>query len=223
MPNYCDTRVGFICDEANKDELKKLYNVFYDLYKKYGYGDYIPLTEILLVHGLECNITPCDGNICYVGDYTDSDIYFRISAITDWKPAPELWDTVIKQYTGLRYVYMAENQGGGIFVNTDLENVCFREKYVIYASISSSSYDELPAEYFTGNITSQELLDETHRFSSFKELQDFMTELTGKTFETIKRMNYYLHDAMAVYDEYNGSSDDSIIEINEYAPEYKEE
>ena len=48
-----------------------------------------------------------------------------------------------------------------------------------------------------------------------------MTEITGKTFETVKRMNSYFHDAMAVYDENNDNLNDSIIEIHEYAPSYE--
>ena len=131
MSNYCNSRIGFICDEAKTGELKKLYDVFYTLYEKYRYGDYIPFDEILLVYGLDSNIAPYGGEICYVGDYNDGDRYFRISTNTAWKPTPELWDNVIKQYTGIRCVYVAEENSGDIYINTDSERICFPERYVI--------------------------------------------------------------------------------------------
>jgi hypothetical protein len=78
------------------------------------------------------------------------------------------------------------------------------------------SYEDLPPDYFTNEITAQELFDERHLFENFKKLQDFMAEITGKTFETIKKMNSYLNDAMAEYDSDNDHTEDSTIKIYEY-------
>ena len=227
MPNYCDNKIGFICDEANTGELKRLYDLLYNIFTtpyqcKYGFGD-AWLGRVALAHGLDFDIIPCKGEILDVGDLDEGATHFRIAAETHWRPTLELWDAVIKQYTGIRYVYISDESGGGIYINTDIEGVCFPERYIIYAYISDSSCDELPPEYFTDKITIQELLEETYRFNNFKELQDFMFEITGKTFTTVKRMNSYLHDAMAEYDETNGSLDDSIIEIHEYSQSYKED
>ena len=227
MPNYCDNKIGFICDEANTGELKKLYDLLYNIFTtpyqcKYGFGD-AWLGRVALAHGLDFDIIPCKGEILDVGDLDEGATHFRIAAETHWRPTLELWDAVIKQYTGIRYVYISDESGGGIYINTDIEGVCFPERYIIYAYISDSSCDELPPEYFSDKITIQELLEEIYRFNNFKELQDFMFEITGKTFTTVKRMNSYFHDAMAEYDETNGSLDDSIVEIHEYSQTYKED
>ena len=227
MPNYCDNKIGFICDETNTGELKKLYDLLYNIFTtpyqcKYGFGD-AWLGRVALEHGLDLDAIPCKGEILDVGDLDEDAIHFKIFVESHWRTNIELWDAVIKQYTGIRYVYISDEPSGGIYINTDTEGVCFPERYIIYANMSNSSYDELPPEYFTGKITAHELFDETQRFNSFKELQDFMTEITGKTFTTVKRMNSYFHDAMAEYDETNGSIDESIIEIHEYSQSNKED
>jgi len=227
MPNYCDNRIGFICDEANTKDLKQLYDILYTIFNtsyhcKNGFGESW-LGRVALEHGLNVNEIPCKGEILDVGDLDEDEIHFKIFIESHWRVNVELWDAVVKQYTGIRYVYISDEPSGGIYINTDIEGVCFPEKYIIFANMSDSSYDELPSEYFTDKIAQHEIFDETYRFNSFKELQDFMSEITGKTFTTVKRMNSYFHDAMAEYDETNGSLDDSIIEIHEYSSSYKED
>ena len=227
MPNYCDNRIGFICDEANLGELKKLYAVLYNIFTtpyhcEYGFGN-AWLGRVALEHGLDLYIILCKGEIRDVWDLDESATYFIIRTETHWRVTVELWDAVIKQYTGIRYVYISDETSGSAYINNDFDRICFPERYIIYASMSDSSYDELPPEYFTSKITVKELFDETYRFNNFKELQDFMTEITGKTFKSITYMNYYLRNAIAVYNEYHDGRGDNVVEIHEYAPEYKEE
>jgi len=222
MPNYCDNRIGFICDEANTGELEKLYAVLKKIctthyYCKEGFGN-AWLGRVALKHELDFERIPCTGEIYDIWDLDVGATHFIIRTETYWRVTRELWDAVLKQYIGIRYVYISEETSGGEYFNSDVEGICFPEKYFIYANISDSSYDELPPEYFTDRITADELFDETHRFNSFEELQSFMSEITGKTFKTIEDMNSYLQEAMLMFDEDN----ESLVEIHEYALPSKE-
>ena len=222
MPNYCESKIGFICDEKHIDQLKILQGKLYDICfmenqaKKAGYGNGW-LGCVAIKHGLDYDTLPCDGKILDVDDLDEDVTHFKISVQTLWKVEIDLWDAVIKQYAGIRYVYISEDTCGGVYINTDSEGVCFPEKYVIYANMAGSSYKTLPPDYFTGTITPMELFDEKTTFKNFKELQEFMTEITGKTFETVNCMNLYFQDAMRAYDRDNDGLDDSIVEIYEYA------
>jgi hypothetical protein len=119
-------------------------------------------------------------------------------------------------------VYISDEPSGGVYINTDSESVCFPEKYIIYAYMSDSSYKTLPPDYFTGTITPMELFDERNTFKDFKELQEFMTTITGKTFETVNCMNSYFQDAMKAYDLDNDGFDDSVVKIYEYMAQPQE-
>jgi uncharacterized protein YecA (UPF0149 family) len=88
--------------------------------------------------------------------------------------------------------------------------------------MADSSYDALPPDYFTGTITLMELFDEKNTFKDFKELQEFMTIITGKTFETVNCMNSYFQDAMKEYDRDNDGLDKSVVEIYEYMAQPQE-
>lgn len=213
MPNWCNNRIGFITDNANVKELERLYNTIYSLWKTPAIN--VWLEEIALIHRLNSAKISCEDEISYIGDYENGDTRFRISTITAWEPTNELWDAVIKQYTGIRYVYVAEQQGCDIFVNTDIKGICFPERYVMYAN-TGIWFDKLPPEHFTNSITSRELFEEQHLFDDFTELQKFMVEITGKTFEDITAMNCYLKEAMTGYD----SDESGAVEIHEYATSY---
>ena len=226
MPNYCENKIGFICDEANTGELEKLYSILYNIFTtpyqcKYGFGD-TWLGRVALAHELDYEKIPCKGYICDIGDLDEDSTHFKISTETHWRVTVDLWDAVIKQYTGIRYVYVSDETSGGVYINTDSESVCFPEKYGIYAYMSDSSYDELPPDYFTGTITPMELFDERNTFKDFKELQEFMAEITGKTFETVNCMNSYFQNAMKTYDRDNDGLDKSVVEIYEYMAQPQE-
>jgi hypothetical protein len=72
MPNYCDNKIGFICDEANTGELKKLYDILYNIFTtpyhcKHGFGD-AWLGRVAIAHGLDYEKIPCKGVILDVWD-----------------------------------------------------------------------------------------------------------------------------------------------------------
>jgi len=79
--------------------------------------------------------TSDDGHIY---DY-DSACYFKLETETAWCPMNELWDAVLEQYEGVSYVYVAEEAGCDIFINTDTEGQFFDQRYMLEICCNTAS------------------------------------------------------------------------------------
>lgn len=220
MTNWCNTKIGFICDETNIKELARLYHSLNVVGEMINLRSYIPgvpwLGCVALAHGIDYSEIPCTGEIIEVGDYTDGGTSFIIYTVTEWNSATKLWDEVIKQYTGIRYVCVINNPGMELYINTDTDGICFPEKYIVYAHTGNISFRILPPDYFTDSITSREFFSKRYVFNDFDALQKFMAEITGVWFIDLFTMNWHLKEAMKIYD----SAGDEIAKAYEYEPSY---
>ena len=99
-----------------------------------------------------------------------------------------------------------------IYINTDVDGICFPEKYVW----QSSYYDlcnPLPAGYFKESVTVHDLFENEY-FNDFDSLQAYMEQITGRIFPDIESMNAYLREMCELYDPQSCS-----IKIYEFARE----
>lgn len=80
-----------------------------------------------------------------------TDSYIEFSLEDKWAPQVELFDIICKRYDGkLQYVYLAEESGCELFINTDSQGLFYKDKYYLdlcvdntYETFSLCNWDEL--------------------------------------------------------------------------------
>lgn len=140
MPNWC--MIDY-CFYGNKESVKKFKQDIDEFtsknYKENEFGTNW-LGNIVLGYGFpyEGNDFEFRGKIDEIHmDEDDEKLFISIS--TAWSPKPEMWDAIIdKHFTNtdggreLDYVFVAEEPGFEVYVNTDTEGTIFHERYVLY-------------------------------------------------------------------------------------------
>lgn len=113
MANICVNNIAFIASNNNLKELKRLYNDIEKIsnYDK-NFGDLEEMFEITTLENI----------------YS----YFIISTATSWTPKPEVWDSILNEYSEIDYVYTSEECGFNIYINTDESREIFEESFVVY-------------------------------------------------------------------------------------------
>ncbi len=173
MPNWCESKFAFVVDDLkNKGELKRLYD---NLNKacntpcpeQNGFGDSW-LGHVAIIHNISWENRGCRGYISHMDDFNDVANYFVIGLETAWEPPSEFFDCILKQYKGISYVYIAEEGGNGIYINTDTSRGIFPERYMLYND------------------------DEDVYFKNENELIEYMDKYMGKTFNSFKEIKDYI-------------------------------
>ena len=137
MPNWCSTTYAFFGDpDAVRDFHKKI--ELYTSKLRWDDSPREPLTfrwnwlgNIVTGFGLDPDKVYCRGEISAVTPYDD---HILVATETAWSPMNDVWDEIIaKHYKGnrLQYVYIAEEPGCDIFINTDDSGIFFSEKYLL--------------------------------------------------------------------------------------------
>ena len=172
MPNWCSNQIAFYQDDGGCALLEAFHA---DIQKYVNYRD--PDTgrySNWAGHWLESNrINPdsvsCRGSFDSCELYSDHVIIFMETA---WGPIPELWEKLAEKY-GLYYVYIAEECGCELYINTDSAGRFFSTKFVLnYFELDYLEIDaELMSEY---RDRLKELGEETRYYYDLEEvLQDF--------------------------------------------------
>jgi len=151
------------------------------------------LTNVATWHGIGWEQVSCRGRIEYMSEYKQGDIFFTVDTETAWGPTDELWQAVIAKYEGISFVYIAEEPGMGVFINTDTEGIFFTEKFMI--NIFGDA--PLPDGWYEGKDKPTHV-DIHEYFEDFDEVKEFCAEFTGKEFCTIEELQNYFHE---VFDE----------------------
>ena len=134
MANYCSNSIVFFSKDKTKLSrfLRKVYAAydsigsgFYNLMVLHGYKN----REILSVIDKRDSFTHCDTKLAQ-----ENDTYsFRVDVETAWEPHMAMFYKIIREkYSDvIQLVYMAEECGSDLYVNSDKEGIYFRERYMV--------------------------------------------------------------------------------------------
>ena len=134
MANYCSNSIVFFSKDKSKLSrfLRKVYAAydsigsgFYNLMVLHGYKN----REILSVIDKRDSFTHCDTKLAQ-----ENDTYsFRVDVETAWEPHMAMFYKIIREKynDAIQLVYMAEECGSDLYVNSDKEGIYFRERYMV--------------------------------------------------------------------------------------------
>lgn len=206
MPNWCITSYIFT---GNDVELE-------DFYNKLEQAQNTLLVEsdfrccwlgnVLATFGIDPN--ECEGkfrfrgSIVYLDKYEEECSMVEVLTDTAWCPMSKIWDEIIeKYYPSLSYVFLAEEPGIGLFVNTDSTRDIFNYDYCVSLNLPNVSYY---SEYLNKH-----------------EILDVMKIETGMRFKSVKQMKIKMRKYVK---KCNKKAGDNIyyFEINKFDDTYDE-
>ena len=191
LPNWCSNTHVFYTNDENKDELLRLYNNLSAVMQTPATikNDFEPgwLGQVAINHGLDWEKISCRGSIEHLDEYEPGRSFFKLESETAWSPTDALWEAVIAEYSGVSYVYIAEEPGNEIFTNTDYSGVYFPEKYLL--DICGDA--PIPGDWFSGQDRPGDL-DIREYFENFDALVDCFFKITGKVFNNFEALQDYL-------------------------------
>jgi len=189
MANICCNKYAFYSNDESTDELKRFHKNLSAIMETPTKDSTIGLDLVVTMHGLDCNKIACKGTIDNLGDYSPESNFFTLNSDTAWAPTEGLWKVVTAQYKGVSFVYIAEECGANIYVNTDAEGLYLPERYLL-----EICGDALIPDGWYANQEKPDYLDIRDYFNNFDDLMDYCTELTGKNFDTLKELQVYISD-----------------------------
>ena len=134
MANYCSNSIVFFSKDKSKLSrfLRKVYAAFdsigsgfYNLMVLHGYKN----REILSVIDKRDSFTHCDTRL-----EQNKDTYsFKVEVETAWEPHMAMFYKIIREKynNAIQIVYMAEECGSELYVNSDKEGVYFPQRYMV--------------------------------------------------------------------------------------------
>ena len=131
MPNWCWNSVAFYQEDGGNAMVEAFYA---DIQKYQDYRD--PETGKLsdwVGHWLQSNRVDTD-NLYTRGFFTNCELngnHVRVDMETAWSPLPEVWDLMAEKYE-LAYVYISEEPGNAVYVNTDSTGKFFSTRYMMH-------------------------------------------------------------------------------------------
>ena len=137
MPNWCYTKYCFYGDSAAIKTLGKDIKRFTS--KNYRENDFGKnwLGNVLLGYGFayEGNSFSFRGSILDMEEGKDC---LFLSTETAWAPMPEMWDAIFEKHFKaedetilISYVFLSEEPGCALYVNTDMSGQIFPERYLL--------------------------------------------------------------------------------------------
>lgn len=133
MANMCYNTIVFYGDPVC---IKELYSHIERIHKTNDddkqYNDYTMLAEAYNLNLAEAGWFMCLEDV----DVEDDEITsFRLDTKTKWVPKEEIFNAICNHYKGkINYVYMAEEIGFKVFVNTDIQGIYFVDRYYVDGS-----------------------------------------------------------------------------------------
>ena len=184
MPNWCNNSIAFYQKDGEKTEAAPSYllEAFYTDIQKYQNFTEPETGRISNWVGHYLRENRIDTDSMYTrGFFTNCELlddHVRIDMETAWAPLPEVYEKMAEKY-GLSYVYIAEECGSEVYVNTDTSGRFFSTRYVINCFDVSDLNLEPEIEAKFGKRL-WEIGDETMYFDSFEEV---LFEFEGFGFE----------------------------------------
>ena len=172
MPNWCSNSIAFYSEnnevtllEAFHSDLQKYTN--YNDHKTGKYSDWVG-------HWLQSN--RIDTEEIYSRGFIEScELYpdfVRVGMTTAWDSTPEIWDIMAQKYS-LNYVFISEEPGCEVYINTDSTGRFFGTRFVLnYFDLEYLQLDSETLERHGERL--RELSEETRYYDSFEEvMRDF--------------------------------------------------
>ena len=170
MPNWCSNSIAFY----QEDDGNAMVEAFYaDIEKYQNYKDHeTGETSDWVGHWLRSN--RIDTNNLYArGFFTNCELngnHVRVDMETAWGPLPEVWDLMADKYE-LVYVYLSEEPGCHVYVNTDADGRFFSTRYMM------NYFDVDDLELDTGTMVEygerlREFGGDTQYFDSWDEVAE---------------------------------------------------
>ena len=186
MPNWCSNSVAFYQKNKGTTMLEAFYA---DIQKYQNYKDPETSNSSSWVgHWLESN--RIDTKNLYARGFFNhcelSDDHVRIDMETAWGPLPEIWDLMADKYD-LAYVYISQEPGCEVYVNTDIVGMYFSTRYQLnYFEIENLDVDARTLAAHDDLL--QKICEETMYFDSWEEVVDIFKPLVFE-FEDIEVLN----------------------------------
>ena len=146
MANWCFSNFTFFVEkDEDLGELKRLHKILTEglLRPSEVKNSFEPgwLGKVAINHDICWESVKCRGAIEFIDDkiVEVSPMCFSIRTETAWEPMVELWEAVTAKYRGVSFVYLAEESGLGIFINTDRSGRFYTERYRLEVNCDDTS------------------------------------------------------------------------------------
>ena len=186
MPNWCNNSIAFYQEDGENAVLEDFYADIekYQNYKDPESGKHSSwVGNWLIANKIDTE------NLYTRGFFTNielNDDHVRVDMETAWGPLPEVWNLMAENY-GLAYVYVAEECGCEVYVNTDAEGRFFPKRYILnYFDVDELELDaEIMAEY---GERLREFGEETMYFDLWNDVAEAF-ETFGFSFADLESLN----------------------------------
>ena len=192
MANWCSTKYAFYTKDEDKGELLRFYGSLINVMKSpsaipndFGSGW---LGNVLDRHGLDWEAVPCRGYISHIDDSPDENS-FTIETEAAWEPVTALWEAVLATYNGVSFVYVAEEPGNTVYINTDTLGRFFPDRYLL----DIFGDGQIPENWYPGQ-DKPSYLDIREYFNDFASLSDYCVEIMDKQFHSVAEIDAFLSD-----------------------------
>ena len=151
MPNWCDFSAVV---HGNKEEIDVFYQRCLNAQRQCAINHNWWTYELCVEHGF--NKDEALNRIHYVGGSLDNidepqfngrDWQVSLWMTTRWSPMIDGFNKILSQYISLKGVYIGEEPGCEIYINTDTEGLFYKVKYCIYDDDNGSEYFDSDEEF----------------------------------------------------------------------------
>jgi hypothetical protein len=165
VPNWTSNSIAFYQEDGGKDLLEAFYT---DIERYQNFADVNGSPSNWCGHYLIASKINPDDLSCR-GFFTNCELHsnhVRIDMETAWSPLPEVYEKFAEKY-GLSFVYIAEECGSEIYVNTDVDGKFFTDRYILdYFEIEGLELDEETLSDFGGRLKA--LAENTYYYETFE-------------------------------------------------------
>lgn len=166
MANECSTKYMFFGD---KEHIEDLQNKILKVQETKGAF----LCTLAKQYSINSPDTSYRGHISYMDMWNEDGTALMVETINAWNPVTELFNAIINkhylddQYTRLiDFVYMAEEPGFNIYINTDIEGRFFSDRFYVDSRVN----DLYESDYMENE---QDVIDWLKK--TFKGIPEFTT------------------------------------------------
>jgi hypothetical protein len=199
MPNWCNNSIAFYQGDSGNDLLEAFYT---DIERYQNFTDINGSLSNWCGHYLIVNQVDVESIYCR-GFFTNCELHsdhVKIDMDTAWSPLPEVYEKFAEKY-GLSYVYIAEECGSEIYVNTDIDGKFFTDRYILdYFEVEGLELDDATLAEYGAQLKA--LAENTHYYESFEEIiKDFKD--FGFFAGNIENLNKHLEQFNITVHEYS--------------------
>ena len=204
MANICSTTIAIYSHKTDRETLEKfredlLGHLVWD--EKYQCFDHKTsgLSQIMKKYPYVPQDTVCAGAIENIGEIVEKNdhTFFEVFQNDRWGPQVDLWEEILREHKLLNFVYMAEEPGFEIYINSDESGFLYDVRFGLEISIEEDVFKEcFPNGDWSLLEKQMEGIDgAADIFLSFKseeDLLEFAEKLIGEKFITHEEFEDFL-------------------------------